>query len=38
VVPHDPETYDTLQLVNGIGNILSQLAISTAAIASINHN
>ena len=38
VVPHDPETYDTLQLVNGIGNILSQLAISTAAIASINNN
>lgn len=37
VVPRDPETYDTLQLVSGIGNILSQLAVSSAAIASINH-
>ncbi len=37
VVPHDPETYDTLQLVSGIGNILVQLAVSNAAVASINH-
>ncbi|HCM84363.1 MAG TPA: SLBB domain-containing protein [Alphaproteobacteria bacterium] len=36
VVPRDPDNYDTLQLVSGIGNILSQLAVSTAAIASIN--
>jgi len=35
-VPRDPDNYDTLQLVSGIGNILSQLAVSTAAIASIN--
>ena len=38
VVPRDPETYDTLQLVSGIGNIVSQLAVSTAAIATIDHN
>lgn len=38
VVPRDPENYDTLQMVSGIGNILSQLAVSTAAIASIDHN
>jgi protein involved in polysaccharide export with SLBB domain len=38
VVPRDPDNYDTLQLVSGIGNILSQLAVSTAAIASINDN
>jgi protein involved in polysaccharide export with SLBB domain len=36
VVPRDPDQYDTLQLVSGIGNILSQLAVSSAAIASID--
>jgi len=38
VVPRDPDYFDTLQLVSGIGNIISQLAVSTAAIASIDHN
>lgn len=36
VVPRDPDHYNDLEMVSGIGNILSQLAVSTAAIASIN--
>ncbi len=38
VVPRDPDHYNDLEMVSGIGNILSQLAVSTAAIASINDN
>ncbi len=38
VMPVDPDHYDTIQLVSGIGNILAQLAVSTAAVASLNDN
>jgi protein involved in polysaccharide export with SLBB domain len=38
VVPRDPDHYDTLQMVSGIGNILSQLALSAAAIESIDND
>ncbi len=38
VVPRDPEYIDTLKLTTSIGNILTQLAVSSAALASINDN
>lgn len=38
VVPRDPEYIDTLKLTTSVGNILTQLAVSSAALASINNN